>query len=232
LKDLKAALAFLAVLLLVAGCARTGTFKRVEFTVPPRPDPALRPYLEDVARIGVMCVTNIEPIKELDTEKVLARLSEAVARKLGTLPDVAVVSQDEITWQLREIEFDSTRVVSEGARQALIDTLSLDAFILVELENLQARVTPMTPTPYGLVADTGLDLAVNLKVSLVNLHSGRVWQQSGQRRDWQQVRLQLFGGNQGERQLLMALSRPLEQFLMRVAPPPRIQVRHFELSGE
>ncbi len=74
-----------ALLALMAGCARTGDFRRLEFTAPSSPDPALRPFLEQVERMGVICATNIEPFKGLDIEKVMARLSEAIARRLDTL---------------------------------------------------------------------------------------------------------------------------------------------------
>jgi hypothetical protein len=37
--------------------------------------------------------------------------------------------------------------------------------------------------------------------------------------------------NQSERQLLMALGKPMQRFLVRVAPPPKRQSRHFETSG-
>ena len=214
------------------GCAATGNFRQVEFTAPAWPDPALRPLLEGVERLGVMCTTDIEPFRELDIEKVMARLSDAITRRLGEMSGVVVVPQDEIVWQIKGgVELDSATVITEVARETLIDSLSLDALILVELEDFQARMTPMTPTPYGLAPDPGLDLAVELRVSLVNLHSGHIWQQSGQQRDWQPIRLQLFGGNQGERQLIAAMSGPLERFLLMVAPPPRTQLRHFELSG-
>jgi len=226
------ALLAVAICLLISGCAQSASFKRVEFKAPSQPDPALRPFLEGAERLGVMCVTNIEPFKELDIEKVMARLSNAIARNLSNIPETTIVSQDEITWQLKHVDFDSTAVYDEETRTALREEMELDALVLVELEHLQARMTPMTPTPYGLSPNPGLDLSVDLKLSLINLHSGKVWQQAGQQRDWQPIRLQLFGSNQGERQLLMALSGPLQQFIGRVAPPPRSQVRHFELSGD
>ena len=222
----------LTVLLLSFGCTPGASFKNVKFSAPSRPDPALRPFMGKAERIGVMCVTNIEPFKELDIEKVMARLSNAIARKLGNIPEATVVSQDEIIWQLKQIDFDSTAVFAEETRTALREELNLDLMVFVELEHLQARTTPMAPTPYGLSPSPGLDLSVDLKVSLVNLHTGKTWQQTGQQRDWQPIRLQLLGSNQGERQLLMALSSPLEIFLARVAPSPRSQVRRFELSGD
>ena len=81
-----------------------------------------------------------------------------------------------------------------------------------------------------MTTDPGLDLAVELRMSLVNLHGKGVWQQSGQEREWRASPLQL-GGSQGEQQLLGALSRPLQRFLRQVAPPPSTQVRDFDLSG-
>jgi hypothetical protein len=124
-------------------------------------------------------------------------------------------------------------VYSDTVRAALRSALELDALVFVELQHLQARLSPVTPTPYGLVPNPGMDLTVDLRVSLINLHTAQVWQQGGQQRNFQPIRLQLLGGdNQSERQLLMALGRPLQRFLMRVAPPPRTQLRHFELSGD
>lgn len=219
-------------LFLAASCAPTSSFKKVEFTAPAFPDPALRPFLEKAERIGVMCAAHIEPFAELDLEKVMARLSNVLAKNLSNIPNATIVSQDEITWQLKEIEFDSTTVISEKTRAALCEQLRLDLLVFVELEHLQARMTPMAPTPYGLAANPGMDLSVALKVSLINLRTGGIWQQTGQQRDWQPIRLQLFGDNQGEQQLLMALSGPLERFLFRLAPPPRSQERLFEISGD
>ena len=91
----------------------------------------------------------------------------------------------------------------------------------------------MSPSPYGMSPNPGIDLTVDLKVSLINLNTSQVWQQGGTERNYRPVQLQLLGGNkQSERQLLLALARPLERFLYRIAPPPRSQTRHFELSGD
>ena len=74
----------LLLLIALAGCAGRGSsFEEVKFRAPSQPDPALAPFLEEVDHIGVICVTNIEPFRELDIEKVMARLSTAVARGLG-----------------------------------------------------------------------------------------------------------------------------------------------------
>ena len=62
----------------------------------------------------------------------------------------------------------------------------------------------------------------------------KVWRQDrGERRNWKPIAVQPFGGggNQSEQQLLATLATPLRQFLGRVAPPPRRQVRKFEISG-
>ncbi|MCY3791082.1 MAG: hypothetical protein OXH63_20080, partial [Gemmatimonadetes bacterium] len=78
--------------------------------------------------------------------------------------------------------------------------LELDALVFVELRHLQARMMPMSPTPYGMSPNPGIDLTIDLKVSLINLNTNQVWQQGGTQRNYQPVQLQLFGGNkQGER---------------------------------
>ncbi len=226
----------IALLIALAGCGgRGGSFEEVKFRAPSRPDPALAPILKEVDHIGVVCVTNIEPFRELDIEKVMARLSNAVVRGLGNLRETTVVPQDEITWQLKDIRFDSTSVYEDTVRTALVEKLKLDALVFVELKHLQARMMPMSPTPYGgMSPNPGMDLTVDLKVSLINLNTSQVWQQGGKQRSYQPVQLQLLGGgnNQSERQLLLALARPLQRFLFRIAPPPRPLTRHFELSGE
>ena len=224
----------LLLLIALAGCGGRGSsFKEVEFRAPSQPDPALAPFLEEVDHIGVICVTNIEPFRELDIEKVMARLSNAVARGLGNMRETTVVPQDEITWQLKNIHFDSTSVYEDTVRAALIGKLELDSLVFVELKHLQARMMPMSPTPYGMSPSPGMDLTIDLKVSLINLNTSQVWQQGGKQRNYQPVQLQLLGGNnQSERQLLLALARPLQRFLYQIAPPPRPQTRHFEISGD
>jgi hypothetical protein len=195
----------------------------------------LSPFLKEVDHIGVICVTNIEPFRELDIEKVMARLSNAMARGLSNMPEITIVPQDEITWQLKHIHFDSTSVYEDTVRAALKEKLKLDALVFVELKHLQARMMPMSPNPYGgMSANAGMDLTIDLKVSLLNLNTDQIWQQGGQQRNYQPVQLQLLGGgnNQSERQLLLALARPLQRFLFRIAPPPKPQTRHFELSGD
>lgn len=219
--------------LLMAGCGGRSAFTRVEFRAPAQPDPVLRPFLADVDHIGVVCATNIEPFRELDIEKVMARLSNAVARSLSNMPKTEVMNQDEITYKIKGVRLDSTSVHQDSIRAVIREELELDALVFVELRHLQARMMPMSPTPYGMSANPGIDLTVDLKVSLINFNTNQVWQQGGTQRNYQPVQLQLFGGNkQGERQLLMALSRPLQRFLFRIAPPPKPQARHFDLSGD
>lgn len=219
--------------LLIAGCSGRSAFTRVEFRAPAQPDPVLRPFLADVDHIGVVCATNIEPFRELDIEKVMARLSNAVARSLSNMPKTEVMNQDEITYKIKGVRLDSTSVHQDSIRTVIREELELDALVFVELRHLQARMMPMSPTPYGMSANPGIDLTVDLKVSLINFNTNQVWQQGGTQRNYQPVQLQLFGGNkQGERQLLMALSRPLQRFLFRIAPPPKPQARHFDLSGD
>lgn len=219
--------------LLIAGCGGRSAFTRVEFRAPAQPDPVLRPFLAEVDHLGVVCTTNIEPFRELDIEKVMARLSNAVARSLSTIPKTEVMNQDEITYKIKGVRLDSTSVHQDSIRAVIREELELDALVFVELRHLQARMMPISPTPYGMSPNPGIDLTVDLKVSLINFNTNQVWQQGGTQRNYQPVQLQLFGGNkQGERQLLMALSRPLQRFLFRIAPPPKPQARHFDLSGD
>tara|TARA_B100000886_G_scaffold294867_1_gene221468 strand:- start:266 stop:955 length:690 start_codon:yes stop_codon:yes gene_type:complete len=218
--------------LLLSGCAQSSQFERIEFRAPSPPDAALQPYLDGVERMGVVCVTNIEPFRELDVEKVMALLSNATMRNLSRLPETTIISQDEITWKLKTVHFDSTSVHTDTIRAALRDTLALDAIVFVELRHLQARMMPMTPTPYGMSPNPSMDMSVDLQVSLINLHTNQVWKRGGLERNLEPIRLQLTGANnQSERQLLMALGKPMQRFLARVAPPPKRQSRHFETSG-
>ena len=221
-----------ALALLLFSCAQRSQFERIEFQAPSLPDAALQPYLEGVERMGIVCVTNIEPFRELDVEKVMALLSNATMRGLSRLPKTTIVSQDEITWKLKTVHFDSTSVHTNTVRAALRDTLALDAIVFVELRHLQARMMPMTPTPYGMSPNPSMDISVDLQISLINLHTDQVWKREGSERNLEPVRLQLMGANnQSERQLLMALGKPMQRFLVRVAPPPKRQSRHFETSG-
>ncbi len=95
-------IAALILLIGLVGCGDRSAFTHVEFRAPSQPDPVLRPYLAEVDHIGVVCATNIEPFRELDIEKVMARLSNAVVRSLGNMPKTEVMNQDEITYKLNQ----------------------------------------------------------------------------------------------------------------------------------
>lgn len=223
---------------LLHGCASgpsgPGTFKRVQFKAPSPPDPELAPYLQDVNNIGIITTTNIEPVRTLDVQKVMGRLGDAAANRLRRIPDKTIISQDEIRWQLKDMIFDSTLVHDTDKYQILHEVMELDAVVFIELTSLKAQMTPMSPGPYGNLSPTpGLDMTVDLNLTLINLHSRTSWTRPGTQRHWQPVQLQILGGgDQTERQLLNALAPPLKQFLERLAPPPTKQERHFELSGD
>ena len=216
------------------GCAGKVAYETVEFKAPSPPDPALAPILAGVERIGVLSITNIEPIREFDVEKVMGRLADGVGRGLKRIPDATVVTQDEIRWHFNYATFDSLSLLSPEMRGRFRDELNLDAMVYVELNKLQAQVTPVSPTSYGSMSSSpGLDLSVKLQITLFNLNTDAQWRQDqGEQRIWEPISVQPFGGgNQSERQLLVTLANPLRQFLSRVAPPPRRQVRKFEVSG-
>ena len=228
----------LALLLLAVGgpgCSSGGAFRLVEFEAPPQPGLDLRPLLADVERMGVLTLTNVQPMRELDIEKVMGKLADGTARALRNLSDVTVVSQDEIRWHFNYASLDSLGLANVETRRVLRDELELDALVLLELKRVQATVTPMSPMGYGMTSTPGLDISVNLQTSLTNLHSNEVWRPSdaaADQRNWQPIQMQLFVDGQTERQLLLTLSRPLQQFLAQVAPLPRRQVRHFEISSD
>lgn len=217
------------------GCAggSKGVFREVQFEAPSLPDPQLRPLIDGVERIGVLSATNIEPFRELDIEKVMGRLADATSRSLGTLPDRTIIGQDEIRWHFRDTVFDSATVFSAEQQAALKREMGIDALVFIELTSLKAQMTPMSPGAYGgLTSNPGLDMSVNLKLSLINLDSGQVWSRRGERRNWQPVQLQVIGGgDQTERQLLTALAGPMRTFLQKLAPLPSQQLREFELTG-
>ena len=222
----------------LAGCAGRsggGSFKQVEFRAPALPDPELSPLLEGVETIGVLSGTTIEAVRGVDIEKVIGRLTDATSKSLGrNLPESSVITQDEIRWHFKEVFFDSTWLAAEENRTALRDELEIDAVIYVVLEGFQAQMTPVSPSPYGMVHTPGMNISVDLELSLLNLRTGRSWTQQRQRSsNWQPMQVNLLGGGDGgERQLLSALAGPLRQFLVRVAPPPTLEGRHFDLSGE
>ena len=225
-------------LLCLCGCAVRGggggMGTAVEFRAPSTPDAELRPLLEGVETIGVLSATDIEPLQDLDIEKVMGRLTDATAGGLRNLPGRTVIGQDEIRWHFREVSLDSAAVFSDSLRSAMVTELDLDALVFVTLRDLDARLAPTTPTPYGIVPSPRVNLTVDLQLQLLNLESGRSWSHEGRHSSWQPVQLDLLGGgrNRTERQMLAALAPPLRGFLARVAPPPSRQTRHFDVSGD
>lgn len=216
------------------GCAGRTSYEMVQFPAPSSPDPAVAPMMKDVSRVGVISITTVGPTREFDVEKVMGRLVDGVAIGMGNLPGLTVLSQDEIRWHFNYASLDSMNLMTPGSRTRLREELNLDAMVYVELNKLQAQVTPVSPTPSGnMVSTPGIDLSVRLHVTLFNLHTDKSWRHDrGETRRWQPIQQQLLGGgDQTERQLFQALSMPLRQFLARVAPPPRRQVRYFEVSG-
>ena len=223
-------------LLCLCGCAARGggMGTSVEFRAPSVPDEELRPLLEGVETIGVLSATNIEPLQELDIEKVMGRLTDATAGGLRNLPGLTVIGQDEIRWHFRESRLDSAAVFGDSLRSAMAAELDLDALVFVTLRSLDARMTPLTPSPYGMVASPRVNITVDLRLQLFRLETGESWSHEGRHSSWQPVQLDLLGAgrNRTERQMLAALAPPLRGFLARVAPPPSRQTRHFDVSGD
>ena len=226
-------------LLTCIGCATgpDGALRLIQFEAPSQPDAEMRLILREVDTLGVLSGTNIEPVQGLDIEKVTGRLTDAAARGLRNLQDRVIVTQDEIRWRFKDVVFDSAYVADPEARLSLHEEMGIDALIYVSLQRLQARMTPNSRVSYGsstrMSSQPGMTVSVDLEVSLINLISGDVWRQHGQHANWKPVQVQLLGGNdRTEQQLLAALQIPLKQFLERVAPPPALQARRFDLSGD
>ena len=216
------------------GCSATGDSSQfVRFRAPAYPDPELRPLLENAEVIGVLSSTNIEPVQGLDIEKVMGRLTDAITAGLEHLPDTRIVAQDEIRWHFRDSDFDSTSVLLEKNRLALVDEMDIDVLVFVSLRGFEAQMTQVSPSPYGIAPSPGMNVSIILELKLIELRSGDTWGQTRRRSNWQPAQLELFGGgDRTERQLLAALAQPLRQFLARVAPPPTTENRHFDLSGD
>jgi hypothetical protein len=226
----------MGILVTSSGCGGpgvSGDFKLVHFEAPSYPDAKLREVLDSVEAIGVVSATNVEPLQGLDTEKIMGRLTDATASSLRQLPDHRVVTNDEIRWHFRGVVFDSASVRSPETRAALRREMDIDAVVLVTLKSFEAQMTTVTPTQYGLTPATGMNISVDLKLSLINLDTGLSWSHTGRQRDWKPMQGQLLGGsNRMEQQLLTALGQPLRHFLSRVAPPPSVEDRLFDLSGD
>ena len=227
----------LGVAALGVGCgtgASGGSFRMIQFKAPSPPDPELRPLLEDTQTIGILSATNIEPLKGLDIEKVMGRLTDATARVLRRT-DRKVVTQDEIHWHFEGMEFDSASVFGGEMQETLREEMEVDALVYVLVKDVQSQMTAVSPSPYGMTSNPGVNISVDFELSLINLHTGESWSQQRQGRDWQTLQLNLLLGgssDRGERQLLAALSDPLKQFLVRVAPPPTLEGRHFDRTGD
>ena len=227
----------LALALAAHGCAggpgRSGDFKLVQFEAPAYPDAELQPILDSVEAIGVLSTTNIEPVQGLDIEKVMGRLTDATVSGLRRAPDRRVITQDEIRWHFKGVEFDSAAVHSPETRADLQREMEIDALVFLTLQGFEAQRTPVTPTQYGLAPTPGMNISVDLELSLINLETGKSWSHLGRQRDWQPMQVQVLGGSdRTEQQLLTALGQPLRQFLARVSPPPSLEGRHFDLSGD
>lgn len=219
------------------GCAGTGrgTGETVAFRAPSAPDPELAGLLQDVESIGVLSTTNIEPVQGLDIEKVMGRLTDATARGLENLPGRTVVTQDDIRWHFRDqVVLDSASVFGDSLQQALREEMAIDALVFVALRSLNTQMTSVSPGPYGSVPSPGVNVSVELQLQLVNLHTGERWSREGRRSSWQPMQVDVLGGGRDrtEQQLLTSLARPLRQFLARVAPPPRRQMRQFDTGGD
>jgi hypothetical protein len=218
------------------GCgpgATGGSFRLIQFKAPSAPDPELQPLLEGTQAIGVLSATNIQPLQGLDIEKVMGRLTDATARVLRRT-DRKVVTQDEIHWHFEGSEFDSAAVFGEETQAALRDEMEIDVLVYV-LVREQAQMTSVSPSPHGMTDNPGVNISVDFELSLINLHTGESWSQHRSGNNWQTLQLNLLPGgtgDRGERQLLAALADPLKQFLVRVAPPPTLEDRHFDRSGD
>jgi hypothetical protein len=206
----------------------------VEFRAPSVPDSDLLPLLQDVMVVGVMSETNIEPQRNVDIERIMGRLTDATGRGLRNLSDRRVVSQDEIRWHFKDVVLDSSHVFSDSVMLQMREDLELDALVYVSLRGMEAHMTPVAPGPRGhAVHAPGVNLTVELELTLVNLVSGDRWTQKGKRSSWERVQRDVVGGgDRTEQQLLTALAGPMREFLSRVSPPPRRQLRQFDVSGD
>lgn len=224
-------------ILVLAGCAGKVPGRDtvpVEFRAPSEPDAEIVPLLKDVATLGVITETNIEPQRAVDIERIMGRLADATARGLGNLPNRRVVSQDEIRWHFKDQVLDSVHVFSDSLQQLMRDELELDALVHVSLRGMEAHLTSVAPGLQGsAIRAPGMNLTVELELTLINLASGDVWTQRGKRSSWERVQQNSTGGgDRTEQQLLTVLAGPMRDFIDRVSPPPRRRQRQFDTSGD
>ena len=220
-----------AVLGVRCGTGASGSFRLIQFKAPSPPDPKLQPLLEDAKTIGILSATNIESVKELDIEKVMGRLTDATASVLRR-SNRKVVTQDEIHWHFERMEFDSASVFGQEMQKSLREEMDVDALVYVLVRDVQSQMTAASPSSFGRTRNPGVNISVDFELSLINLHSGESWSQQRQGENWQSLQLPEDSSDRGERQLLTTLSDPLKQFLVRVAPPPTLEGRHFDRSGD
>ena len=206
----------------------------VEFRAPSEPDAEVLPLLQNVTVLGVVSETNIEPQRSVDIERIMGRLSDATARGLSNLPHRRVVSQDEIRWHFKDVVLDSAHVFSDSVLLQMQQELELDALVHVSLRGMEAHMTPVSPGPHGsAVHAPGVNLTVELELTLINLETGDRWTQRGKRSSWERVQQDVVGGgDRTEQQLLTALAGPMRDFLRRLSPPPSRQLRQFDISGD
>ncbi len=205
----------------------------VDFRAPSVPDAEVMPLLQDVTVLGVVTETNIEPQRSVDIERIMGKLADATARGLGNLPNRRVVSQDELRWHFKDLALDSVSVFGDSLQLQMRQELEIDALVYVSLRGMEAHMTPVSPGPQGTaVRSPGMSLTIELEMTLINLASGDVWTQRGKRSSWEPVQKSVGGGDGTEQQLLTALAGPMRDFLARVSPPPRLQQRQFDTSGD
>lgn len=217
------------------GCAPPSLrpVRPVEFSAPSQPDLQIRLILENVDTLGVLSGTNVEPLQGIDIEKVMGRLTDVTSRSLRNLEGRAVVTQDEIRWHFRDVVLDSAAVFDRATWPRLRGELGLDALVYLSLRKLQAQMTSVSPTPHGMSPTPGMNFTVDLEIVFLNLESGDTWRHQRHASNWRPAELQVVGGSdRTEQQLMSALSGPLQQFLARLAPPPKTQRRRFDLSGD
>jgi len=224
-------------LAVATGCAGAPSLRPVrpvEFDAPTQPDVQMRLILENIDTLGVLSGAAIEPLQGIDIEKVMGRLTDATSRSLESLEGRDVVTQDEIRWHYKDATLDSATVFNREQWSEFRRDLGLDAIVYLSLRELRAQMTGASPSPRGGMSPTpGMNFTVDLEIVLINLESGDIWRHKRHATSWQPAQSQITsGGDRAEQQLMAALGKPLRQFLNRLAPPPEVQRRQFDLSGD